>query len=176
VIISELKSAQLIIKILQEDSKMQNASPNNVDNLKICINQNGSGKGDNDWIEVTNKHHNKYNRSANCLNSQHPPAVHMSNRYSLLANLQSRSLRPSYPHNPVLRSVPTVTDDKMHKILIIGYSHVRGCSDKLVNLLGSSYSGTGISKPNADLKASTLSINIRSGELNKKDLIVWRDD
>jgi hypothetical protein len=60
----------------------------------------------------------------------------------------------------------------MHKILITGDSHVRGCSNKLVNLLGSSYSVTGISKPNADLKAVTSSINIRFGELNKKDLII----
>jgi hypothetical protein len=49
---------------------------------------------------------------------------------------------------------------------------VRECSDKLANLLGSSYSVTGISKPNADLKAVTSSINIRSGEFNKEDLII----
>jgi hypothetical protein len=60
----------------------------------------------------------------------------------------------------------------VHKILITGDSHVGGCSDKLTNLLGSSHSVTGISKPNADLKAVTSSITIRSGELNKKDLII----
>jgi hypothetical protein len=48
--------------------------------LYMCINQNGSGNGDNDWIGVNNKHYNKFNRSTNCLSRQYPPAVHTSNR------------------------------------------------------------------------------------------------
>lgn len=39
VIISELKSARLIIKVHQEDSKRQNAWPKSVDNLRMSMTQ-----------------------------------------------------------------------------------------------------------------------------------------
>jgi hypothetical protein len=62
VIITELKSAHLMIKILQEHSKVQIATTVNTVSLEKCVNQSGSEKGDNDWIEVKNKHRNKSTR------------------------------------------------------------------------------------------------------------------
>jgi len=43
-----------------------------------------------------------------------------------------------------------------HKIFVTGDRHVRGCSEKILNLLGDSYSATGLSKLNADLNAIIL--------------------
>jgi hypothetical protein len=42
----------------------------------------------------------------------------------------------------------------------------------LANFLGSSYNVIGISKPNADLKAITSTINMRLGNLMKKALVI----
>jgi hypothetical protein len=64
--------------------------------------------------------------------------VHTSNRSIPLVNLQSQSTRISHPRNSVLGRVPATTDEKKHNILI-GESHVRGCSEELANLLGSSF-------------------------------------
>ena len=139
VIVTELKSAHLMIKILQEHSKVQISTTVNTVSLEKCVNQSGSEKGDNDWIEVKNKHHNKSTRPTDCSKYQYPPVVHTSNRSIPLVNLQSQSTRIPHPRNSVLGRVPATTDEKKRNIFLIGESHVRGCSEELANLLGSSF-------------------------------------
>jgi hypothetical protein len=58
------------------------------------------------------------------------------------------------------------------KIILLGDSHVWGCSEKLANLLGNSWSVVGIMKPNATLSAITSSINLKPEKLTKKYVVI----
>lgn len=97
-----------------------------------------------------------------------------------LANLQKHVYRMhqekctlnSNTHKLITKLVPDAANKKKHKIILIGDSHVRGCSEKLANFLGSSCNVIGISKPNADLKAITSKINMRIENLRKKALVI----
>jgi hypothetical protein len=43
----------------------------------------------------------------------------------------------------------------VQRIVLVGDSHVRGCSEKILNLQGDSCNVTGLTKPNAYWKAIT---------------------
>jgi hypothetical protein len=58
-------------------------------------------------------------------------------------------------------------------ILIIGDSHVRGCSEKLMNSLGKAYRFIGITKPNANLSAIFNSMNLKDDKLSKRDVVIF---
>jgi len=61
-----------------------------------------------------------------------------------------------------------------HRIVLIGDSQVRVCSDKLPDRLGSSCNTFGVTKPNASLRAVTNSINLKDENLTNKDVvIIW---
>ena len=45
---------------------------------------------------------------------------------------------------------------------MIGDSHVRGCSERISNLLGDLYSVKGITKPDTNLKDITSSFNLKT--------------
>ena len=49
---------------------------------------------------------------------------------------------------------------------------MRGCSDRLSNILGISCNTFGVTKPNANLKAITDSINISNENLTEDDVII----
>jgi archaellum biogenesis ATPase FlaH len=54
----------------------------------------------------------------------------------------------------------------------LGDSQVLGCSDKLSDILGSSCNIFGVTKPNANIKAITNSINLKDENLTKKDVVI----
>lgn len=85
---------------------------------------------------------------------------------------QENCMQSSNSNILITKQVPDATNKKKCKIILIGDSHVRGCSEKLVNHLGSSYNITGISNPNADLKPITSTINMRLENLMKKALVI----
>jgi hypothetical protein len=68
--------------------------------------------------------------------------------------------------------LPKTNGKNQHKVILLGDSHIRGCSEKLANLLGNSYSVIGITKPNANVKAVTDSINLRAEKLTRKDVVI----
>jgi hypothetical protein len=70
------------------------------------------------------------------------------------------------------KQVPDTAKKKKHKIILIGESHMKGCSEKLVNFLGSLYNVIGISKPNADLRLITSTTNMQLENLMKKVLVI----
>lgn len=82
------------------------------------------------------------------------------------------STKRSNTHKLINKQVYDAANKKKHKIILIGDSHVRNCSEKLANLLGNSYNVVGIFKPNADLKAVTFTINMRLENLMKKALVI----
>ena len=49
---------------------------------------------------------------------------------------------------------------------------MHGCSGKLSDTLGSAYNIFGITKPNANIKEITKSINLKDENLTKKDVII----
>jgi hypothetical protein len=57
-----------------------------------------------------------------------------------------------------------------YRIVLIGDSQVRGWADKLSDVLGSSCKIFGITKPNANLKAITNSVNRKGENFTKKDV------
>ena len=54
----------------------------------------------------------------------------------------------------------------------MGHSQVRGCSDKLSDLLGSSYNIVRIKKSNVNIKEITNSINLKDEKLTKKVAVI----
>jgi len=85
---------------------------------------------------------------------------------------QEKCTLNSNTHKIITKLVPDAANKKKHKIILIGDSHVRVCSEKFVNFPGSSCNIIGISKPNVDLKAITSTINIRLENLMKKALVI----
>jgi hypothetical protein len=65
-----------------------------------------------------------------------------------------------------------VGDHNLHKVVILGDSHVRGCSEKLACILGSGFTVIGISKPNANVSAITDYRYLKTEKLSKNDVIV----
>jgi len=75
--ISELKSAQLIIKLLQEEcNQKEEIKPNDVDNLTNS-DQNTSEIISNEWCSASCKSYNKLKKSTGCLNK---PTMKTSNK------------------------------------------------------------------------------------------------
>ena len=65
-----------------------------------------------------------------------------------------------------------------HRIVLLGDSQVRGCPQKLSDILGSSCNIIGITKPNANIRASSNSINLKDENLTKKrcsDYLWWNN-
>jgi hypothetical protein len=57
-----------------------------------------------------------------------------------------------------------------HSIVLLGDSQVWGCSEKLSDILGSLCNIIGITKPNANIRAITNSINPKDENLTKKKM------
>ena len=65
------------------------------------------------------------------------------------------------------------SERRKHKILIIGDSHVRGLSERIMDHLDDSYSVFGISKPNANIAAITSQTNLKVENLTKDDIVIF---
>jgi len=65
------------------------------------------------------------------------------------------------------------SSSKRNKVLIIGDSHVRGLSEKILNHLNVPFNVSGITKPNADAKSGTSSSHFEAENVTKKDLLIF---
>lgn len=63
-------------------------------------------------------------------------------------------------------------DLNKHKIIILGDSHVRGCSEKLASILGNVFSVIAILKPNANMGAISDSTYLKAEKLSKRNVII----
>jgi hypothetical protein len=144
----ELKTAQLIIDILQKEAKSSNASQCisasehecrvNYPERKEC-----DESGTSDWIQVRVGHATK-RRSNKPFFTGH--RVQTSNRYAVLSNFQeSLDNLPKTVSPPAkITCVKNNTSGlKKHTILVIAYSHARGISERLASYLGPFYHCTG---------------------------------
>ena len=88
-------------------------------------------------------------------------------------NLQEEKYQPTYVLNKSQPAQLSKTNGKnQRKVILLGDSHVSGCSEKLADLVGNSYSVIGITKPNANVKAVTDSINLKTEKLTRNDVVI----
>jgi len=64
------------------------------------------------------------------------------------------------------------------KVIFLGDNHIRGCSEKLSNLLGNSFSVIGYTKTNANVNDIVNSTVLKSEQLSKKrhSYILWGNE
>ena len=155
VITAELKSAQLIINILQDELNSNAIEPITSKNTTTCVNSNN-------WKQVpTNK--TRSTKTATVKQLQPQPIPTIINGYAALNNLQnhvqkhhprehdnSNASQESYGRGPNYKK--TTSDEKRRKIIIIGDSHTRGCAQELQHYLGHNFVVQGFVKPGANLQ------------------------
>ena len=165
----ELKSAHLIIKLLQEEIKTQhgeyNDPSNHVTSSKSDFSTCGTVMGK--WIPVIHSSHTKTSKVRTSSTKTNLQIVPISNRFAPLADLKSEV---SQNRRNVTTKKKTI--GRKHKVLIISDSHMRGCADKIADLLGNTYSVTSIIKPNARLSAITSSLKREIESLTQKDFVI----
>jgi hypothetical protein len=174
---NELKSAQLIVRLLQEERNNQSSDQRNFYNLSNSVeeemnqSQLAVTENDREWKQVPNRKNtpNLLNKNLPILKQQNIPIVVSTNRYEQWSDNQGRCVngKISGPSKFARRFM------KSYRIFIIGDSHVRGCSEKLVNSLGKDFRVIGITKPNANVSAILNSMNLKDDKLSKSDVVIF---
>jgi hypothetical protein len=177
VLITELKLAQLTIKILQEELKSKVTEPTTTRNFPTCVNFNPQtiNNSESGLIESrTNNHKPKLPKNTSrCLIQLTPHIPLDDNRFAPLSSLQEEMHQPTHiQHKSPPVQLSKTKGKNEHKVFLLGDSHIRGCSDKLADLLGNLYSVIGVTKRNANVKAVTDSINLKAEKLTRKDVVI----
>ena len=140
------------------------------DNLTNCaeyktyVEHHTTNGNNSTWKEIRrNKHptlHSK--RTLNCAEQQNLYIPLTKNRFEPISNHQLLD-PPQFCAHTKLKTTQRSRNSAQnnHRIILLGDSQVRGCSDKLSDMLGSSYNIFGITKPNANRKEITNSINLK---------------
>jgi hypothetical protein len=68
--------------------------------------------------------------------------------------------------------VSKVDDHDLHKVIILGDSHTRGCSGKLTSIPGRGFTVIGISNPNANVSAIMDYKYLKTEKLSKNDVLI----
>jgi len=121
----------------------------------------------------------KYNKSRpvkkslRCLKQLTPNNLFSVNRYAPLSKVQEEEHQMTCnKRNSYLSSSRNHTKQKP-KVILLGDSHIRGCSEKLSNLLGNSFIVSGYTKPSANASDTVNSIDLKSEQLSKKDTVIF---
>jgi len=109
--------------------------------------------------------------------SRHPkqPPLHVPrsvNRFEPLSNLQDDAHQSTPDQHSLQPRLVKFNAKKRRKVILLGDSHIRGCSEILGDLLGTSFSVIGITKQNANMKAVTNSINLKAEKLSRRDVVL----
>ena len=156
-LINELKSSQLITKILQEEIKLTSIRPKNEDNLtngaeytshneSHPINDKNSA-----WKEIQRTRtmatkHKRYNHTEQRATDTFPLSL---NQYNPLCNVSE------VDDTPISTGISTMAESKQvskhkldrkrmvgkkqHKVIILGDSHARGCASEVSHLLNNDF-------------------------------------
>jgi len=129
-----------------------------------------SGK-DSTWKEIRrNKHPTiQSKKTLNCAGQQNSYIPLSKNRFESIRNYEFQDPPLNCAHTkfkPKQRSRNGVQNK--HRIVLLGDSQVQGCSDKLSDILRSSCNIFGVTKPNANIRAITNSINLKNENLTKR--------
>ena len=171
----------MIIKILQDEIKSTSSSSvsqYNLLNCAECISNkeiySSSGK-DSAWKEIQqNKHFEiQPKKPLSNLSQQNSYIQFSKNRFESLSNYKSRDPPSNHVHTKSKQKQPSRNSvQNKYRIVLIVDIQVRGCSYRLSNILGSSCNTFGVTKPNANLKAITDSINLSNENLTNDDVVI----
>ena len=91
------------------------------------------------------------------------------NRFEPLSNLREDTYQPTYnQHKSQPAQSLNTNGKKQRKVILLDDSHIRGCSEKLADLVGNSYRVIGITKPNANMKRFYRLHQSKNGTTNKE--------
>jgi len=151
------------------------------ENIPTCANSkphvisNSVSSSESEWTELRRKNLEAKlpKNTFRCLKQSIPHIPPGDNRFEPLSNLREDTYQPTYNQHKSQPAQSSKTKGKnQRKVILLGDSHIRGCSEKLADLLGNSYNVIGITKPNANVKAVTDSINLKTEQLTKKDVVI----
>jgi hypothetical protein len=180
VITTKLKSAQLIISILQNKLNSKVIEPITSKKSATCLNSNN-------WKQVpANKI--RTTKTTTVKQLQHQPIPTAINLYSLLRNVtkeddnttihkaNSSSVSPANKVTKIKANQPKRKgksgNEKVHKVLILGDSHVRGCAAEVKQKLKSEYEVIGFTNPGSAMKDIKAMAKSKMAQLTKKDVVV----
>ena len=155
--------------------------PATTENLPRCVNfnpqvkNNSESESESGWIEFQRNNHKtkQPKKTSRCLKQLTPYIPLDGDRFVPLSNLQEEMHQPTYVQDKSQAAQLSKTNGKnQHKVILLGDSHIHGCSEKLADLLGNSYSVNGITKPNTNMRAITDSINPKAEKLTRKDIVI----
>jgi len=189
-LINELKSSQLIIKILQEDIKSTSTIPKNQDNFtngaeyKSHDESHPTSDKNSAWKEIrctrmTATKHMWYKHTEQRSTDTFPLSL---NRYNTLCNVLevvnttvstgiSRMVESKQVRNPKL-DCKRMVGKKQHKVIILGDSHARGCDSEVSHLLNNDFEVVGFINPEAGMKYIKDTSRVKLQQLTKKDVVV----
>jgi hypothetical protein len=175
VVTTELKSVQLIIKILQEESRMNADKSLNKDNLVKCMEYNTHDKtsSENEWIEIQSKIHKvrKMNRPTDCKRKQNSYIPVLTNRYAPKDNEVTKVTKSRIES---LRNKTKKESEIKQKIIIMGDSHARGMAKELKYRLNQEFEIQCIIKPGSTLEKLVKTTYSDLKTLTKRDVcLVW---
>lgn len=187
-LINELKSSQLIIKILQEEIKSATTSLKNKVNLTNDDSHPTSGKK-NAWKEIQRTRapamkHKRYNYTDLTTTNTFPL---LSNRYEPLCNesvsdkapvgtQESRMETSKHAGKHKTDRKESVLKEKepkkQHKVLVVGDSHARGCATEVNHLLKDDFEVIGFVNPGSVMKYIKDKSKVKLQQLYKEDVVV----
>jgi hypothetical protein len=166
-LINELKSSQMIIKILQEEIKLTSTSLMKHDNL---TNNNSylTSEKNNAWKEIRctrvpamkHKRHNHTDLSTMntfpLLSDRYNPLCNDLVSYEPLVNTQeARMATPKHAGKHKTVRKKRVLNEKQHKVMVFSDSHARGCTTEVNHLLKNDFCKETVSNSHINDKLTT---------------------
>jgi hypothetical protein len=169
VVTTELKPAQLIIKILQEE-RINTEKSLNKDNLLKHMEYHMQGKtssSKNEWTKIQANNHKsrKLNSCTDCIRQQNAYIPILTNRYAP-KNTEGKKMIKSRIEN--VRNKTMKEKKRKQKIIIIGDSHGRGMAKELKYRLNQEFEIQGIIKPGSTLEKLVKTTYSDSKNSNKQ--------
>jgi len=170
-VLQEFKSAQTVMPLLQEDMNNIHEPESTRQRTSVQCGEWIQCESSRKWIPVANNRNKRLRKSVWHLAKQDDSCIPASNKYMLLNNLND-STRPKLSDAAVKNWNSAVAIVKKQRVVLIGDSHIKRCSEKISNLSDDSYNVTGITKPNANLEAIIFNLFIPA-VLTENILKVW---
>ena len=129
VLSTELKSVQLIIKLLQDELQSKVTVSTTTENVPTCVSLRSS---ESEWTELHRKNLKSKlpKNSFRCLKQTIPHIPPGDNRFEPLSNLQEDTYQPTYnQHKSQPAQSLNTNSKKQRKVILLGDSHIRGCSE-----------------------------------------------
>lgn len=169
----ELESANLIIKLLQEDAN----TTDDQEVVKPMKTGKSSDLNDCDifnhkWNTIANNRSRNSSKPMNSLTRHINPITTISNRFAPFSNLKEPLITINSDVNRrQIASNKCAIPVKKHKIVILGDSHVEGLSE-ISYSLDSVFSVMGLTNPNANLNAIISPSHLKIDNISKRDVII----